>query len=207
MELSWLSWSRTHARSSADRGAMPRRRRRRVAQGPQAPDVGTVGGGELTPGVQGGEADLPSQPLRNRRRGNLIRAAGELEELQSESKLNRGCEYCGWWHANSPFPFPNCNLCGARPSYHHGRCRPQRPRNPTRLCPFGTSVDSLPASKEGKAAVHSRGSKTFPGTLAGYHPKVEGQWSGDLYVVFLSDIRGHNDYKPHCKRNTSFLCL
>ena len=105
-----------------------------MAQGPEAPDVGTLGGGELTPGVQGGEADLPSQPLRNRRRGNLIRAAGELEELQSESKLNRGCEYCGWWHPNSPFPFPNCNLCGARPSYHHGRRRPQRPRNPSRLC-------------------------------------------------------------------------
>ena len=134
LELSWLSWSRTHARSSADRGAMPRRRRRRVAQGPQAPDVGAVGGGELTSGVQGGEADFPSQPLRHRRRGNLIRAAGELEELQSESKLNRGCEYCGWWHPNSPFPFPNCNLCGARPSYHHGRCCPQRPRNPSRLC-------------------------------------------------------------------------
>ena len=50
-----------------------------MAQGPQAPDVGTAGGGELTPGVQGGEADFPSQPLRNRRRGNLIRAAGELD--------------------------------------------------------------------------------------------------------------------------------
>ena len=81
-----------------------------MAQGPEAPDAGTLGGGELTPGVQGGEADLPSQPLRNRRRGNLIRAAGELEELQSESKLNRGCGYCGWWHPNSPFPFPSCNL-------------------------------------------------------------------------------------------------
>ena len=50
-----------------------------MAQGPEAPDVGTLGGGELTPGVQGGEADLPPQPLRNRRRGGLIRAVGELD--------------------------------------------------------------------------------------------------------------------------------
>ena len=61
-------------------------------------------------------------------------------------------------------------------------------------------MDSLPASKEGRAAVRSRGSKTFPGILVGYHPKVGGQWSGDLYVVSLSDIKGNNDHKPHCKR-------
>ena len=24
---------------------------------------------------------------------------------------NYGCEYCGYWHPQSPFPFPNCNFC------------------------------------------------------------------------------------------------
>jgi hypothetical protein len=43
-------------------------------------------------------------------------------------RRNYGCEYCGWWHPTSPFPFPNCWYCGAQPSYHHGRCCPRRPR-------------------------------------------------------------------------------
>ena len=50
----------------------------------------------------------------------------------SVQRHNYGCEYCGYWHPQSQFPFPNCNFCGARPSYHHGRCCPSR-RRATRL--------------------------------------------------------------------------
>ena len=42
---------------------------------------------------------------------------------------NYGCEYCGRWYPQSPFPSPNCNHCGARPSDHHERCCPMRPRS------------------------------------------------------------------------------
>ena len=34
------------------------------------------------------------------------------------------CEFCGWWHPQTPFPFKHCNHCDATPSYHHGRCCP-----------------------------------------------------------------------------------
>ena len=44
------------------------------------------------------------------------------------------------------------------------------------------------------------GAKTIPGIFAGYHQKVGGQWSGDLYVVSLADIKGNVNHKPHCKR-------
>ena len=39
---------------------------------------------------------------------------------------NIGCEICGRWYPPSPFPFPHCSICGATPSYHHGRCCPGR---------------------------------------------------------------------------------
>ena len=57
-------------------------------------------------------------------------AEGQAEAACTEmpARRNYGCEYCGWWHPRSPFPFPRCNLCGAAPSYHHGRCCPRRPR-------------------------------------------------------------------------------
>ena len=56
----------------------------------------------------------------------------------SDSSSNKptdkvGCEYCGWWHPNSPFPIPNCSTCGDTPSYHHGSCCPKSsPGIPTR---------------------------------------------------------------------------
>ena len=37
---------------------------------------------------------------------------------------SRHCSVCG---AFARVPFPNCNFCGARPSYHHGRCCAARP--------------------------------------------------------------------------------
>ena len=42
-------------------------------------------------------------------------------EHPSAKGHNYGCEYCGWWNPRAPFPFPSCNICGASPSYHHGR--------------------------------------------------------------------------------------
>ena len=56
----------------------------------------------------------------------------------SDSSSNKptykvGCEYCGWWHPNSPFPIPSCSTCGDTPSYHHGSCCPKSsPGIPTR---------------------------------------------------------------------------
>ena len=57
---------------------------------------------------------------------------GHDHQELSVQRHNYGCEYCGYWHPQSQFPFPNCNFCGARPSYHHGRCCPSRRRS-TRL--------------------------------------------------------------------------
>ena len=65
---------------------------------------------------------------------------------------------------------------------------------------FDASVDFLPASKDDRAAVHALGAKTIPGIFAGYHQKVGGQWSGDLYVVSLADTKNNANNKPHCKR-------
>ena len=73
----------------------------------------------------------------------------------SNNPMDRfGCDYCGWWHPNSPFPFPSCNFCGETPSYHHGRCCPLKPtrrsereRSPIteeRLRPDQASPDPVP---------------------------------------------------------------
>ena len=42
-----------------------------------------------------------------------------------------GCEICGKCHRGEPQPFEfrNCNYCGQRPAYHHGRCCPCNPEN------------------------------------------------------------------------------
>ena len=56
-----------------------------------------------------------------------------------------GCDYCGWWHPNSPFPIPSCFFCGETPSYHHGRCCPMKPpRRPNRECPWTPLFHSKP---------------------------------------------------------------
>ena len=35
------------------------------------------------------------------------------DEVGPDSKShNYGCEYCGCWHPQSPFPFPDCRFCG-----------------------------------------------------------------------------------------------
>ena len=42
------------------------------------------------------------------------------------------CEYCG--RPSPGIPFARCNFCGARPSWHHGRCCPWRMREWMRGC-------------------------------------------------------------------------
>ena len=65
-----------------------------------------------------------------------------------------GCEYYGRWYPQSPFPFPSCSFCGSRPSYHHGRCCPMRPRSGlTNLQKLGLGRKS----KRFEAAFHSQG--------------------------------------------------
>ena len=54
-----------------------------------------------------------------------------------DKSFNHGCEYCGRWCAPEPFPFPSCRYCGARPSYHHGRCCPMKPQPRTGVCVTG----------------------------------------------------------------------
>ena len=43
------------------------------------------------------------------------RSSNVDEMLVRFSSCNYGCEYCGRWYPQSPFPFTNCNHCGARP--------------------------------------------------------------------------------------------
>ena len=42
------------------------------------------------------------------------------------------CEYCG--RPSPGIPFARCNFCGARPSWHHGRCCPWRDWPPRTGC-------------------------------------------------------------------------
>ena len=43
-----------------------------------------------------------------------------------EPSDNQGCEYCR--EPCHPFPYPDCWYCKAAPSYHHGRCCPEKPK-------------------------------------------------------------------------------
>ena len=61
--------------------------------------------------------------------GKDVAAENEIEEAKTSTRqmVDPVCEYC---LGIATVPFAQCWYCGIKPSYHHGRCCPMKPRQP-----------------------------------------------------------------------------
>ena len=139
-------------------------------------------------------------PHRKQTNGIAERQIRRVREGAGSALVQAGTDPIWWAEASQCFCFLRVVVDALHPDEKTAYERRWGHAFAGPIIPFGASVDFLPASKEDRAAVHAVGAKTIPGIFAGYHQKVGGQWSGDLYVVSLADIRGNVNHKPHCKR-------
>ncbi len=64
----------------------------------------------------------------SRKKIEQITLTGGSDDRQQETPANIVCEYCNNGCVGlESLPFNSCGLCGASPSYHHGRCCTKKP--------------------------------------------------------------------------------
>ena len=69
------------------------------------------------------------------------------------------------------------------------------------LIPFGSAVEYKPASDKDQARTHSLGKQLLDGVFMGYHQRVGGSWSGDVFVADQEEIEQAESMKDiHIKR-------